>query len=121
MLKEFGSSPRSHRTPSKCSNVTLQLKSENQALKARLADEERLVRLRLGPLVSFSVLFFLLLFVSVWPPPSPPPPPPPPPPHPYFPLLLMDLRDYFGFLSLELCVSNGTSRGLMRAPKNILE
>ncbi|KAJ6974403.1 hypothetical protein NC653_030492 [Populus alba x Populus x berolinensis] len=41
MLKEFGLSPRSHRTPSKCSNVTLQLKSENQALKARLADEER--------------------------------------------------------------------------------
>ena len=41
MLKEFGSSPRSHHTPSKCSNITLQLKSENQALKARLADEER--------------------------------------------------------------------------------
>lgn len=41
MLKEFGSSPRSHHTPSKCSNITLQLKSENQALKARLADAER--------------------------------------------------------------------------------
>lgn len=41
MLKEFGSSPGSHHTPSKCSNITLQLKSENQALKARLADAER--------------------------------------------------------------------------------